>query len=64
MPIVFHNLVGGFNPSQKYESNWIMSPSRGKSKHIRNHQPSNMNMVNIFSRSQNSFHQGLINAHV
>ena len=23
-------LVGGFNPSEKYESNWIISPSRGE----------------------------------
>ena len=22
-------LVGGFNPSEKYESNWIISPGRG-----------------------------------
>ena len=26
------NLGGGFNPSQKYESNWIISPSRGEHK--------------------------------
>ena len=24
-----HRLVGGFNPSEKYESNWIISPSLG-----------------------------------
>jgi len=28
----FPNLVGGFNPSEKYESNWIISPNRGKHK--------------------------------
>ncbi len=29
----FHGeLVGGFNPSKKYESNWISSPGRGKKK--------------------------------
>ena len=29
--MVYHNprLVGGFNPSEKYESNVIMSPSQG-----------------------------------
>ena len=25
-------LVGGFNPIEKYESNWIMSPGRGEHK--------------------------------
>ena len=25
-------LVGGFNPSEKYYSNWIISPSRGENK--------------------------------
>ena len=25
-------LVGGFNPSEKYQSNWIISPSRGENK--------------------------------
>ena len=25
-------LVGGFNPSEKYSSNWIISPSRGEHK--------------------------------
>ena len=25
-------LVGGFNPSEKYESKWIISPSRDKNK--------------------------------
>ena len=28
LPIYF--LVGGFNPSQKYQSNWIISPSKGE----------------------------------
>ena len=23
-------LVGGFNPSEKYQSNWIISPSKGE----------------------------------
>jgi hypothetical protein len=32
-------LVGGFNPSEKYESDWIIIPT-GKNKiHVRNHQP-------------------------
>ena len=26
------SLVGGFNPSEKYQSNWIISPSRGENK--------------------------------
>ncbi len=25
-------LVGGFNPSEKYESNWIISPNRDENK--------------------------------
>jgi len=25
-------LVGGFNPSAKYSSNWIISPGRGENK--------------------------------
>ena len=25
-------LVGGFNPSEKYSSNWIISPNRGENK--------------------------------
>ena len=25
-------LVGGFNPSEKYQSNWIISPGRGENK--------------------------------
>ena len=28
------SLVGGFNPFEKYESNWITSPSRGEHKNI------------------------------
>ena len=28
------NLVGGFNPSEKYESNWESSISRGGNKKI------------------------------
>ena len=31
-------LVGGFNPSEKYQSNWIISPGSGENKNIRNHQ--------------------------
>ena len=27
-------LVGGFNPSEKYESNWIISPGRDENKHL------------------------------
>ena len=30
-------LVGGFNPFEKYESNWIISPSRGENKKNWNH---------------------------
>ena len=25
-----HHLVGGFNPSEKFESNWMISPNRGE----------------------------------
>ena len=25
-----HYLVGGFNPFEKYESNWIISPGKGE----------------------------------
>ena len=28
-------LVGGFNPSEKYNSNWFISPGRGEIKNIR-----------------------------
>ena len=31
-------LVGGFNPSEKHESNWIISPNRDENKNIWNHQ--------------------------
>jgi len=27
-----HHLVGGFNPVEKYLSNWIISPGRGENK--------------------------------
>ena len=27
-----NKLVGGFNPSKKYQSNWTISPSRGENK--------------------------------
>ena len=30
-----HNLIGGFNPSQKYESKWESSPGRGENKKIK-----------------------------
>ena len=30
-------LAGGFNPSEKYVSNWIFSPSRGENESIWNH---------------------------
>ena len=33
-------LVGGFNPSEKYESNWIISPGRGEHKKCLNPPPS------------------------
>ena len=33
-------LVGGFNPSEKYESNWIISPVRGENKKCLNPTPS------------------------
>ena len=29
---VNHILVGSFNPSEKYSSNWMISPGRGKNK--------------------------------
>ena len=28
------SLVGGFNPIEKYKSNWIISPSKGEHKKI------------------------------
>ena len=32
------DLVGGFNPSEKYSSNWISSPNRGENKrYLKNH---------------------------
>ena len=27
-------LVDGFNPSEKYQSNWIISSGRGEKKHV------------------------------
>jgi hypothetical protein len=34
------DLVGGFNPSEKYESDWIIIPTIGENKiHVPNHQP-------------------------
>jgi len=27
-----HLLVGGFNPPEKYQSNWMISPNRGENK--------------------------------
>ena len=35
------NLVGGFNPSEKYLSNWIISPGRGENKKYLKPPPSN-----------------------
>ena len=36
---LYNLLVGGFNPFEKYESNWIISPGFGlKIKNIWNHQ--------------------------
>ena len=32
MEIEKNHLVGGFKPSEKYESNWKSSPSRGENK--------------------------------
>ena len=32
-------LVGGFNPSEKYQSGWIIIPTIGGKKHVPNHQP-------------------------
>ena len=36
--LVFY-LVGGFNPFEKYWSNWIISPGRGENKNVWNHHP-------------------------
>ena len=35
-PIV-NNLVGGFNPFEKYQSNWIISPGKGENKNLWNY---------------------------
>ena len=32
-----HELVGGFNPSEKYSSKWASSPNRNEIKHVWNH---------------------------
>ena len=32
-----HLLVGGFNPTEKHQSNWILSPGRSENKNIWNH---------------------------
>ena len=37
------HLVGGFNPSEKYQSNWKSSPNSGENKNIWNH-----HLVTIF----------------
>ena len=34
-------LVGGFNPSEKYQSNWIISPGRGETKKCLKRPPEN-----------------------
>ena len=40
MCIYIYILVGGVNPSEKYESVWMMKfPIYGKIKHVPNHQP-------------------------
>ncbi len=31
-PCMVYLLVGGFNPIEKYQSNWIISPGRGENK--------------------------------
>ena len=38
-----NNLVGGFNPSEKYSSNWIISPHRDEHKKYLKAPPSNYN---------------------
>ena len=44
-PIFGDSLVGGFNPFEKYESNWIISPRIGvKIKDIWNH-----HLVGVFT---------------
>ena len=37
--LVIHCLVGGFNPFEKYQSKWIISPGRIENKIIWNHHP-------------------------
>ena len=53
--------VGGFKPSQKYESNWIISPRRGENKKSLKPQPSFELKVLVFQggsqRKQNIHHR-------
>jgi len=38
--VVYHYLDGGFNTSEKYESDWIITPTIGENTiHVPNHQP-------------------------
>ena len=47
------DLVGGFNPSEKYESDWIIIPTIGENKiHVPNHQP--VTYVTYLSKVSNS----------
>ena len=41
-----YNLVGGFNPFEKYSSNWFTSPSRGENKKCLKPPPSNTLYMN------------------
>jgi hypothetical protein len=42
------NLVGGFNPSEKYESQLgLLFPIYGKIKHVPNHQPDKWHFLTI-----------------
>ena len=43
-------LVGGFNPFEKYESNWTTSPNRGENKHIWNHHLGNVRQTKNWSQ--------------
>ena len=48
------NLVGGFNPFEKYESNWIISPGRGENKKSLKPPPRNQCRWGQRSESQES----------
>ena len=45
-----HNLVGGFNPSEKYKSNWESSPNRGENKKYLKPPTSNTRISSPFFR--------------